>query len=622
MTHWCRNVERDEAVRAAEDGRDGPLPRLEEAIETITHKGDDMATNGLRTERVTLEVTHKYVFHASAMDWPYMVANYFHRNGESVRVVEEANDALSIAEPFLREIEDIRAASVILNGRVAEITDERETAIRERDELRAECNRLLDARLKVLHVAYETIDKLRARVAELEGQLESVADRAAAAETALEASGWRMLALGEIVTDGDQFLRTDGVWQATSLRNVMAIRDRNRFRRRVSAPAASGNSSAILTSSPAASDAPVAWEHDVPTPHGTGRGVVLIDPVEHPELWEEITGMPVSNARPLVYQAAPAPPEASGVRAEQITQALTADRFAAAVQEADTLRTRVAELEGERDTAIRERDELRRCPECNGHGQEDCGSMDQADQWVNSDGPPCRGCGASGTIEGFIKVAATLHARIDKLGVELLGLRGDVKAAETDNDRLRGQLESVADRAAAETALESAPAASDGGLTPNAWGVVDELKDAAVRLPHCGGERLQRAIAAAGRLLTQPGPSVPASGAAGTEVSAWGVMVHRDAAVLCIPFAVREAADHWVRLNAENEKMTVVPLYAAPQAASGWLTAEERDFLGQVRDYHATAAMGTGSAAHESHSRRVYGLLGDLLARSTPPEVV
>ena len=63
---------------------------------------------------------------------------------------------------------------------------------------------------------------------------------------------------------------------------------------------------------PAASDAAVAWEHDVPTPHGTGRGVVLIDPVEHPELWEEITGMPVSNARPLVYQAAPAASGAAG----------------------------------------------------------------------------------------------------------------------------------------------------------------------------------------------------------------------------------------------------------------------------------------------------------------------
>ena len=152
--------------------------------------------------------------------------------------------------------------------------------------------------------------------------------------------------------------------------------------------------------------------------------------------------------------------------------------------------------------------------------------------------------------------------------------------------------------------------------------VVLELIDASACLPHCGGQRLQRAISAAKRLLTQPRPAVPASGAAGTEVSAWGVMVQRDPEVLCVPFTVREAAQHFVALNAQNEKMTVVPLYAAPQAASGWLTEEERDFLGQVRDYHATAAMGTGSAAHESHSRRVYGLLGDLLARSTPPEVV
>ena len=32
MTHWCRDIPRDEAVRAAEDGRSGPLPTLEEAI--------------------------------------------------------------------------------------------------------------------------------------------------------------------------------------------------------------------------------------------------------------------------------------------------------------------------------------------------------------------------------------------------------------------------------------------------------------------------------------------------------------------------------------------------------------------------------------------------------------
>lgn len=30
---WCRDIPRDEAVRAAEDGRDGPLPTLEKAIQ-------------------------------------------------------------------------------------------------------------------------------------------------------------------------------------------------------------------------------------------------------------------------------------------------------------------------------------------------------------------------------------------------------------------------------------------------------------------------------------------------------------------------------------------------------------------------------------------------------------
>jgi hypothetical protein len=32
MTHWCHDIARDEAVRAAEDGRDRPLPTLGEAI--------------------------------------------------------------------------------------------------------------------------------------------------------------------------------------------------------------------------------------------------------------------------------------------------------------------------------------------------------------------------------------------------------------------------------------------------------------------------------------------------------------------------------------------------------------------------------------------------------------
>jgi hypothetical protein len=93
---------RDAAVRAAEDGRTGPLPTLGEAIAAITNHDAppgarvsdrqcaspaDTGANkadGLRTERVTLEVTHDS--HLSLRDWPSL-RTFF---GESVRVVDEA----------------------------------------------------------------------------------------------------------------------------------------------------------------------------------------------------------------------------------------------------------------------------------------------------------------------------------------------------------------------------------------------------------------------------------------------------------------------------------------------------------------------------------------------------
>ena len=217
--------------------------------------------------------------------------------------------------------------------------------------------------------------------------------------------------------------------------------------------------------------------------------------------------------------------ERDTLRAERITQALTADRFAAAVREADKLRARVAELES--------------------------------------------------------------------------------------------QLESVADRAAtAETALEAAPAAGTEAMR--------ELRDAAVCLPHCGGERLQRAIAAAERLLTQPLPAIPASDAAGTghvlsEVLAWGVMVDREAEVLCVPFTVREAADHFVRLNGVNESLRVVPLYAAAPASPGWLTPTEREAIMYLIANRSQFAPQT---PHEERRNAASRVCHDLLARSTPPEVV
>ena len=230
MSHWCKDIERDEAVRAAEDNRPGPLPTLEEAIaEQIAeyrgqsdlerlradadcllrlfqgqandfadvlsvvgridarvgrmermltktgsstsapeheNNGDGMTPNGLRTERVTLEVTHRCAFplHEWLLD---MVADATFYPGESVRIVEETHFDV-----------------------FAQVAMERDTAIRERDKLRGErISQALTADRFAAAVA--EADTLRARVAYLGSQLESVADRAAAAETALEAaSGW------------------------------------------------------------------------------------------------------------------------------------------------------------------------------------------------------------------------------------------------------------------------------------------------------------------------------------------------------------------------------------------------------------------------------------------------
>jgi len=164
MTHaWCSDPSRDAAVRAAEDGRDRPLPTLEECIEQVKqatftagvteaffksdagwvpltrehlqmlamipksvsassapeqeNKGDSIrppttktatvendfsdaaersaevnkageGQSGLRTERVTLEVTHD--LDARLSDWIVEVVDESLGLMESVRVVEEA----------------------------------------------------------------------------------------------------------------------------------------------------------------------------------------------------------------------------------------------------------------------------------------------------------------------------------------------------------------------------------------------------------------------------------------------------------------------------------------------------------------------------------------------------
>jgi hypothetical protein len=139
------------------------------------------APNGLRTERVVLEVTYdqEKQGHPGTWDWSTMVLD----EGESVRVVEEDREA---ADRVSRE-EGYR----VLLSEIIAAREERDAANREREELNQQAKKALAHSDKMwlacLAVGGER-DKLQARGSELESQLESVADRAAAAETALESA--------------------------------------------------------------------------------------------------------------------------------------------------------------------------------------------------------------------------------------------------------------------------------------------------------------------------------------------------------------------------------------------------------------------------------------------------
>ena len=154
---------RDEAVRASEDGRKGPLPTLEKAIVAVTERrppepGGGGNVTGLRTERVTLEVTHD--LDAPLGDWIVQVLDESLGFDETVRVVD--THAQAVAESVAWE-----GARDAYRGRIARLTDERDAAIRERDTLRAE--RITQAlTADRFAAAVQEADTLRARVAELE----------------------------------------------------------------------------------------------------------------------------------------------------------------------------------------------------------------------------------------------------------------------------------------------------------------------------------------------------------------------------------------------------------------------------------------------------------------------
>ena len=152
------------------------------------------------------------------------------------------------------------------------------------------------------------------------------------------------------------------------------------------------------------------------------------------------------------------------------------------------------------------------------------------------------------------------EARVTEMEAETKGLRGDVRAAEKDNERLRGQLESVADRAAAaETALEVAPAASKWrflkvGETIEAG---DEMTDD-LFMPWCDAAPCVGQEVASGPIaFRRRVPAPAASGAAGTEaviseVVAWGVSELLESKAMC---SFVRAVEENGRLRAEIARL-------------------------------------------------------------------
>ena len=157
---WCRDNPRDEAVRAAEDNRTGPLPTLADVIArpfaaaakcspAVSVSGEGQS--GLRTERVTLEVTHCGVAAASNWLWYNAMAEFCPTKAWQIKSVRVVDGDITDGEIRLRA--------------------DRDAAIRERDELRKEgerrltmCERMKEERDQArFHAAI-----VQARVAELE----------------------------------------------------------------------------------------------------------------------------------------------------------------------------------------------------------------------------------------------------------------------------------------------------------------------------------------------------------------------------------------------------------------------------------------------------------------------
>jgi len=177
------------ADEGGEEMEQGNFAHAAERSSTVSKTGEGQS--GLRTERVTLEVTHGNPWRINTWEWAYILRL---GAGESVRVVSDEerqwdvaslradvakleNDKQFLVER-LRPLNDAILAAFDDNGdRMSSLAalrvliDQRDAAIREREELRKSWLRSEESGTRLLaqrNAALDDADGLRKRVAELE----------------------------------------------------------------------------------------------------------------------------------------------------------------------------------------------------------------------------------------------------------------------------------------------------------------------------------------------------------------------------------------------------------------------------------------------------------------------
>jgi hypothetical protein len=195
---WCSDLARDTAVRAAEDAAASKRPALPEwrdlpkrvaALErevtrlrgTESHpsaaRTEETSQSGLRTDRVTLEVTHDgkplradgSPCRAADWRWDEILRGWGLGRGESVRVVPSAEAAAEV-ERLRAERDELLARWESLRESYHKRADERDAALARVAELEAQAERVDAAVGATAEKFVNGHNALKARVAELEKQ--------------------------------------------------------------------------------------------------------------------------------------------------------------------------------------------------------------------------------------------------------------------------------------------------------------------------------------------------------------------------------------------------------------------------------------------------------------------